>query len=127
MNEYTKGLCTQYSVYFKSGGTACFTITDGYNDQEFEIDLSEKGLWTGKEVYRQPHPERHFICREDGELISTPYNYTRLIMIDWTDGVPKTFFRARQWEFDWWMDEHFPESANAQVYRIVEQFAKFEM
>ena len=127
MNEYTKGLCTQYSVDVKSNGIAYFTIIDGDHAQEFDINLKDNDLFEGDKGYSPPHPERHLICHEDGEIIATPFNYTRLVFIDWTGGVPKTFFRARQWEFDWWMSEKFPESANAQVYRMVEQFAKFEM
>ena len=124
MNCYTKGLCPRYSVSFKSGGTGYFTITDGDNARVFEIDLSEKGLWTGKEAYTQPHPGRHFICHEDGELIATPDIYRRLILVEWIGDVPKTFIRARQWEFDWWMSIQFPDSANAKVYQMIKNFTK---
>jgi hypothetical protein len=38
---------------------------------------------------------------------------------------PKIFYRARQWEFDWWMDNHFPNSANAKIYRKIKNFLNY--
>ena len=128
MNDYTSNRCPMYSVSVTSNGVADFSIKYGEITLEYEINLKDKGLFEGEQGYSPPHSQRHFICHEDGEMIATPGIYTRLIYLEYTsnNSEPKVFVRARQWEWDWWMSVHFPESANAKVYRMIEEYVKFE-
>jgi len=126
MNEYTHGECVQYSVDVKSSGVAYFIIQDGETTREYETNLIQDGLW-GETGYSDVCPQRHFICYEDGELITTLYPHFRLILIEklCDSAKPRTFFRAKQWEYDWWMSMQFPYSANAKVYQMIKLYYEY--
>ena len=128
MDEYTRGECVRYSVDVRSNGMAYFIIQDGEIMREFEINLIQDGLW-GEKGYRAVHSQRHFICHEDGELVATSYPHFRLILLENQPDSPKpkTFIRARQWEFDWWMSTQFPDSANAKVYQTIKNAGNYNL
>lgn len=113
----------RYSVDVDSKGSAFFTINDDKMIKYLDIDLNARGLWEGKNGYRPPHPQRHFICYEDGEIIATPHKHHKLLFLDWSENKskPRVYHRVRQWEFDRWFNEEFPDSANAKVYRMIQK------
>ena len=124
MSEYVHGLCPKYAVDIRNNGMADFTILVNNDINSYSIDLKKENLW---ESYSSPNPKRHFICHEDGELIVTPYNYNRLILpvLGKNNEQSKIFYRVRQWEFDWWMNLHFPESANGIVHRKIKEYINY--
>ena len=100
-------------------GIAYFTIKQGNYMKNFEINLIKEGYWIGAKAYRRPHPQRHFICPDDGDLVITPYPNPRLILLESTEKGTKIFVRARQWELDYWFSKNFPDSTNAKIYNII--------
>ena len=118
-NDYTKGICPVYSVDVRKNGMAYFILKKNGFMKCVDIDLKKEGVWEGKNAYSAPHPERHFICHENGELVITSYNFKRLMLFEYHDNGTKTFFRARQWELDWWFSKEFPDSGNAKIYNIL--------
>ena len=114
----------QYSI-FVDDGNAIFEIkTNGVIKQK-QIDLKENGWWTGENPYESVNKVHHFISRKDGELIATKEPYNRVVYIEEPDNdydEPKIFTRARQFEYDFWMRNNFPDSTNAKIYNILEKF-----
>lgn len=126
MNDYTSVQSPVYSVDVKPNGVANFSIKDDEITLMYQINLKDKGIWEGNNGYSSPHPERHFICHENGQMIVLPSNYKKLIYLDYTPNKPepKVFIRARQWEWDQWMSKNFPDSGNAKVYKLIKNFIK---
>ena len=125
MEEYLKGKCPKYSVDIRNDGMAEFVIVlEDNNVKNYTINLKKEGLWKD---YSMPHPRRHFICHNDGDMVITPQNYNKLILLDWREKnqKPKVYFRARQWEFDWWMNLHFPDTANAKIYKKIKDYINY--
>lgn len=127
MGDYIKKMCPRYSVDVKSNGMAYFNIVEDDFPILYSIDLKKEGLWEGKEGYSAPHPKRHFICHEDGDLVVTSYPHNKLLLLEWQEAnpLPKVFYRVRQWEFDWWMSERFPETANAKIYNKIKKYINY--
>ena len=128
MNDYKENKCPKYSVTVHQDGTANFVVKkEGGRYFICHVDLKKENLWQGREGYSAPDPERHFICHEDGDLVVTPYKHTRLILLEWKENKsrPKIFYRARQWEFDWWMNINFPDSANSKVYQKMKEYINY--
>ena len=91
MTEYTQGKCPQYKVDVGENGIANFTFIN-YNasNEKYTIDLVKENLLKGEGGYSSPHPKRHFICREDGDLVVAPEYYNRLILLEWDENNEKT-------------------------------------
>jgi hypothetical protein len=117
MSLYEKDFCPKYSVTVRNKFIADFIVNDGEEFFEHTINLKEKGGDT-KNKYFFCKLGRHFFSHEDGEIIYTPCVYNNLLLIE-KYPENKIFYQARQWELDWWMSVHFPNSVNAKIFEKI--------
>ena len=93
---------------------AYFNTTDESNQNDYDLDLLEKGLYYRSISYNSPRSERYFINPEDQQLDVVPHNEP--LFSEWICDIPKTFFAVGQW--DWWTGYRFFET-DLQSYRMI--------